>query len=395
MKRYLILSAAIAVLGMLSCGGSTQDNNQQKDTAKADTISKKITTPTFDRKFNDYARFISGLPSNSGSTMGKYDSVKQVKDHAVQFGKRWDEMEKNRLSVMRKWAKEELHPKVDESLNTFYPFSGPDFLHAVQFYPNSKKYLFLANEMVGDVPAFEKMTQPQVLNYLNSIEKALGDIFRRSYFITSYMGSQIPAVKGVVPIFMVFFARTGHEIMNVELITLDANGNTISRSQNPKGISGVRFTFCPIGKYDDVRTLEYFNTDISNVGTSGKGGLKARPEMVKHIEAFGKANTFVKAASYLLHYETFSTIKDLTQAKSVSLLQDDTGIPYRFLAKDFNYFLYGKYTIPVKNFSASGHYQKDLAKLYADSTKVKSLPFSLGYHWQDQNQNYMLFVRKP
>jgi hypothetical protein len=102
----------------------------------------------------------------------------------------------------------------------------------------------------------------------------------------------------------------------------------------------------------------------------------------------------VKAASYLLHYETFSKIKDLTIAKSSSLLQDDTGIPYRFLAKDYSLNLYGKYTIPVKNFSASGHYQKDLAKMYADSSKVKSLPFSLGYHWQDNNQNYMLFVKK-
>jgi hypothetical protein len=395
MKRYLILSVAIATLSVFSCGGSTEKGTAQKDSSRTDTVQKKAETPKFDRKYNDYARFIAGLASNAGSSMAKYDSIGQVKEHAVQFGKRWDEMDKNRLSLMRKWAKEELHPKVDENLNTFYPFSGPDFLHVVQFYPNSKKYLFLANEMVGNVPEFEKMNRTQVLNYLNSIEKALGDIFRRSYFITSYMGSQIPAVKGVTPVFMVFFARTGHEIMNVELITIDASGNTVPRSQNPKGISGVRFTFCPQGKYDDVRTLEYFNTDISNVGTSGKGGLKARPEMVKHIEAFGKANTFVKAASYLLHYETFSTIKDLTQAKSVSLLQDDTGIPYRFLAKDFSYFLYGKYTIPVKNFSASGHYQKDLAKLYSDSTKVKALPFSLGYHWQDKNQNYMLFVRKP
>lgn len=393
MKRYMISSMVIATLGIISCGGSTENKTQKQDTVKTDTAKKAVAT--FDRKYNDYARFIAGLAPNAGSSMAKYDSIKQVKEHAVQFGNRWDEMDKNRLSLMRKWAKEELHPKVDENLNTFYPFSGPDFLHVVQFYPNSKKYLFLANEMVGNVPEFEKMNQTQVLNYLNSIEKALGDIFRRSYFITSYMGSQIPAVKGVIPVFMVFFARTGHELMNVELITLDAAGNSVARSQNPKGVSGVRFTFCPAGKYDDVRTLEYFNTDISNVGTSGKGGLKARPEMVKHIEAFGKANTFVKAASYLLHYETFSTIKDLTQAKSVSLLQDDTGIPYRFLAKDFQYYLFGKYTIPVKNFSASGHYQKDLAKLYADSTKVKSLPFSLGYHWQDKNQNYMLFVRKP
>ena len=393
MKKYLFLIPSIAVISMLSCGGSTGDK-KNADTAQKDTAAKKVATPSFDRKFNDYARFISGMPAKPGSLLGKYDSVKQVKEHAAQFSKRWEEMDKNRLAVMRKWAKEELYPKVDENLNTFYPFSGPDFLHVVQFYPNSKQYLFLANEMVGDVPAFDKMTQPQAMNYLQSIEKALGDIFRRSYFITSYMGSQIPAVKGVVPVFMVFFARTGHEIMNVELITVDAAGKTVPRSQNPKGVSGVRFTFCPEGKYNDVRTLEYFNTDISNVGTSGKGGLQARPEMVKHIEAFGKANTFVKAASYLLHYETFSKIKDLTIAKSSSLLQDDTGIPYRFLAKDYNLNLYGKYTIPVKNFSASGHYQKDLAKMYADSSKVKSLPFSLGYHWQDNNQNYMLFVKK-
>jgi len=394
MKRYMILSIIIASLGMLSCGGSNNNKPQKQDTGKSDT-ARKTAVANFERKYNDYARFIAGMAPNSGSSMAKYDSIKQVKEHAVQFSNRWDEMDKNRLSLMRKWAKDELHPKVDENHNTFYPFSGPDFLHMVQFYPNSKRYLFLANEMVGNVPEFEKMNQAQVLNYLNSIEKALGDIFRRSYFITSYMGSQIPAVKGVVPIFMVFFARTGYEITNVELITIDATGKSVLRNQNPKGISGVRFTFCPAGKYDDVRTLEYFNTDISNVGTSGNGGLKARPEMVKYIEAFGKANTFVKAASYLLHYETFSTIKDLTQAKSISLLQDDTGIPYRFLAKDFSCSLYGKYTIPVKNFSATGHYQKDLAKLYADSSKVKSLPFSLGYHWQDKNQNYMLFVRKP
>ena len=94
-----------------------------------------------------------------------------------------------------------------------------------------------------------------------------------------------------------------------------------------------------------------------------------------------------------MHYETFSKIKNLTIAKSASLLQDDTGIPYRFLSTSFQANLYGKYTIPIKNFSASAHYQKDLAKLYADSAKVKDLPFSLGYHWQDLNQNYMLFVK--
>ena len=95
MKRYLFLFTATAMLGMISCGGATEKSSSQKDTVKTDT-AVKVTKPAFDPKFNDYARFISGLPANSGSSMAKYDSVKQVKEHASQFGKRWEEMEKNR-----------------------------------------------------------------------------------------------------------------------------------------------------------------------------------------------------------------------------------------------------------------------------------------------------------
>jgi hypothetical protein len=392
MKKIIFAFLLSSSFLLHSCGGSSAAKS-------ADTTSKKSTDTNvkseikFDRKYNDYARFIAGLSSESGSLMGAYDSNVLVKKNAEAFSKRWDDMESNRLGLMRKWAKDELYPKVDENLNTFYPFSGPDFLHVYQFYPNSKKYLLLANEMVGNAPAFEKMGKADVLSYLSSIEIALRDIFKRSYFITSYMGADIPRVKGVIPIFMVFIARTGNEILNVEQITLDPNGNVIPRQG--KGVSGVRFTFRPKGKPEDIRTMEYFNADISNEGTDGKGGLKAHPELVKHIEAFGKANSFVKAASYLMHYGTFTTIKDLTLAKSSSLLQDDTGIPFRFLKDKYEPNMYGKYTVPISNFSKSGHYQTDLAKLYTtDSAKVKPLPFSLGYHWLDKNQNYMLFVAK-
>ncbi|MBL7812648.1 MAG: hypothetical protein JNL57_10535 [Bacteroidetes bacterium] len=393
MTRIFLALFTGTVFLLSSCGGSTSKSNT--DTAKTkpkDTVA--TVAEKYDRKFNDYARFISGQPALNGSIFKSYDSNEQVKKQVTAFNARWADMEKNRLGLMRSWAKDELYPKVDENLNTFYPFSGPDFLHVYQFYPNSKKYLFLANEMVGDVPEFDKMSKQQVLQYLSSIESALNDIFRRSYFITSYMGSQIPRVKGVIPIFLVFLSRTGHEILNVEHIKLDADGKAVS-GKSSSGVSGVRFTFRPEGKPNDIRTLEYINADISNEGTDGKGGLKAHPELVKFIESFGRANSFVKAASYLMHYGTFTTIKDLTMAKSASLLQDDTGIPYRLLKDKFKPFMYGKYTVPISNFSKSGHYQPDLAKLYAtDSASVKALPFSLGYHWLDKNQNYMLFVAK-
>jgi hypothetical protein len=392
-RSFIIASCIITAIS--SCGGSGKTTDKDSTAPKKDTIKKAAPAIQFDRKFNDYARFMAGLPALPGSSLSGMDSVASYKKTVDQFNTRWKEMDKTRLSLMRDWAKKELYPKVDENLNTFYPFSGPDFLNAYQFFPNSKKYLFLANEMVGRVPDFDKMSVNQRSGYYQNIFGALRDIFYRSYFITQYMGSDIPKVQGTIPIFMVFLARTGNEVLNVEHITVDSSGNIVKTEAGSKAMpSGVRITFRPEGKADDIRTLEYFNYDITNVGVNQKSGLRAKPGFVKYLKAYGKCNSFLKAASYCPHYESFSDIKDITVQLSQALLQDDTGVPWKFLKDDFNPFLYGQYVKPIANFKGSGYFQPELATLYKDSTKVKPLPFSLGYHFQDNKQNYMLFVRK-
>jgi hypothetical protein len=75
-------------------------------------------------------------------------------------------------------------------------------------------------------------------------------------------------------------------------------------------------------------------------------------------------------------------------SKSKSILEDDTGIPYKYLPGDkWNVSLYGVYENPVKDFS--GVFQADLLKAYQDTmhNKPKKLPFSLGYHWGSNKQN--------
>lgn len=395
MRTSLFIISSVVITGLLSCGGSGKKTTKDSAVSKKDTVKKAVTSQQFDRKFNDYARFMAGLPAKPGSSLAGMDSVASYRKTVDQFNSRWAEMDKTRLSLMRDWARKELYPKVDENLNTFYPFSGPDYLNVHQFFPNSKKYLFLANEMVGRVPDFDKMSASQRSGYFQNIFTALRDIFYRSYFITQYMGSDIPKVQGTIPIFMVFLARTGNEVLNVEHITVDSSGNIIKTEAGSKAMpSGVRITFRPEGKEDDIRTLEYFNYDITNVGVNQKSGLRAKPGFVKYIKGFGKCNSFLKAASYCPHYESFSDIKDITVELSQALLQDDTGVPWKFLKDNFNPFLYGQYVKPIANFKGSGYFQPELAKMYQDSTKVKPLPFSLGYHFQDKKQNYMLFVRK-
>lgn len=396
MKKLLYLIPAIVFVGMLACGGSTGKSKQDtgKTAVAGDTGKAAGPELKFDRKFNDYARFMAGLPALPGSALASMDSVPEHRANVAAFNARWEEMDKSRLSKMRQWAKDEIYPKIDKNLNTFYPFSGPDFLNVYQFYPNSRKYLFLANEMVGRVPDLGNMNKAQRTHYFKNIDAALKDIFTRSYFITQYMGSDIPRVQGTIPIFLVFMARTGHEILNVEHITVNSTGEVVKVSENSNQLpAGVRITFRPEGKAGDIRTLEYFNYDITNVGVKGNAGMRAKPGFVKYIKSFGKCNSFLKAASYCPHYESFSDIKDIIVELSAAVLQDDTGVPWKFLKKEFTPHLYGQYVKPIANFSGSGYFQPELATLYRDSSKVKPLPFSLGYHFKDNKQNYMLFVK--
>ncbi|MBL7812649.1 MAG: hypothetical protein JNL57_10540 [Bacteroidetes bacterium] len=381
MRPFFICLGVSALLA--ACGGNPSVPGKAK---KSDTTVKADNYP-HDRKYNDMARYLAGFKTRDGSVMLGQDTGRFFSEHTTRFGTQWDEMEQKRLSVMRKWAKEEIHTKVDPAKNTFYPFSGPDFLHVYQFYPNSKKYLFLANEPVGEAPDLAHMKPADLQAYLKSIQASLGDIFKRSYFITGRMLSQIPRVKGVIPVFMVFMARTGCEVLNIEPIQLNPDGNSAKRNGPAKGgLEGVRITFRPEGKYDDIRTLEYFNCDVSDEGIS------AHPEIPQYVKSFGTANTFVKAASYLMHYGTFSKIREATMAISSAILEDDTGIPLRYLEAEYTPYLYGRYVPPVNEFK--GVYQKDLAVLYKDTTHVKPLPFSLGYHWLTKDQNYMLYVKK-
>jgi hypothetical protein len=104
---------------------------------------------------------------------------------------------------------------------------------------------------------------------------------------------------------------------------------------------------------------------------------------------------YAKSASYLMNYGTFSAIRNICLAKSKSILQDDTGIGFKYFDKNqWKLKLYGHYVTPVRDFK--GVYDAGLAAAYAaDTTAVKPLNFSLGYHWGNiNNQNLMKADRK-
>ena len=71
--------------------------------------------------------------------------------------------------------------------------------------------------------------------------------------------------------------------------------------------------------------------------------------------------SLLKAASYLMHSNNFSQVRDFLLTHSKVILQEDSGIPYRYFAKDkWDIRLYGHYIGPINRFLKHG--QLDLQK---------------------------------
>jgi hypothetical protein len=309
----------------------------------------------------------------------------------------WQKIDEIRLSKMEKWEQDHFSKQMNDTLMLFYPFSGPDFLHAWYLFPEATDYVFLALERLHEIPRFEMMEPATLALYLDDVQKWLRDIYKRSYFITLHMDQDMyqAKIKGILPIFYVFLARTGHEILQTKRITLNEQGVVVMRKsvadsifKAEKMLDGVKIIFRERGK-EQIKTLVYFDCDISDEG------FDANPELLTYLNHLPSCNTLVKSASYLLHYRTFTDIRNLILDRSKSVFQDDTGIPLRYYTKDkWNIQLYGWYEHPVKDFDSTV-YQPDLARAYYVDTTRLDVPFSLGYHWATRVQNQMLALKKP
>ena len=100
----------------------------------------------------------------------------------------------------------------------------------------------------------------------------------------------------------------------------------------------------------------------------------------------------LKAASYLMHEPGFSRVREFLLAKSNMILQDDSGIPLRFLERpDWNIRYCGLYVGPIETFKK--YWQPDLAAESARSAPTP-LPFGFGYQWQPNRSGLMIVTRK-
>lgn len=337
---------------------------------------------------DEQARFLAGLPVPATSPLASFEETPAWKAHQKAMDDAWQHLLK-RLTPMSEWSKAELAPRLQMDAKVLYLFGGPDAVTPLAFFPDAPAYLLAGLEPVGQVPPPETLKPKALDRALTGLPEALRSLVFANFFRTDEMGHDLngDAIDGVQPLLYIFISRSGGTLLGAERFEIDASGNAkVKADSEPwgNGVRGVRVRFQRQGHAP--QELNYVRVDL------GDAALTQKPGFLAFAKAYGKANSFLKAASFILHDNHFSKPRALLLEQSLAVLQDDSGLPFHFLEKGWDFTTYGTYVVPKPPFAKG--YQKDLAKQF-ESSPAKPLPFTIGYRANPGESNLLLAVKKP
>jgi hypothetical protein len=318
-------------------------------------------TPTLD----DSAHFLAGLP-----VKGPLEQLTQTdvwRNHANALDEAWFKKEYFQLGPIRDWMNANASDYYASTNTAYYMFSGPDFLYAHAFFPNARTYILAGLEPVGQVPDLSRVPPDVLAGELSALRASMHTILQTHYFITKDMRTDLGRsnLGGTLPILYVFLARRGCTVLDTTYIKSPAEG--------------VKINFTNAGR---TQTLYYFKTDLSG----GKSNFLA------WCAAQGPGLSLLKAASYLMHGEGFTGVRNFLLEHSRVIIQDDSGIPLRAFPKNWKVDCYGRYVPHAEMFGKFR--QPDLAAIFDRQPPPPELGFAFGYHWQIDRGILMMATRK-
>lgn len=385
------LPALLPLLLLVQCSAPTQTTSHGTQILRAEPAGTEELFPTqaglnLPLEFaalNDSARFLAGLPAEKGrDAFATLRATEAWKRHRSQLDAAWSGFAAQHGAPVNSWARSEIGD-LRSANAVFYPFSGPDFLFAQLFYPRCETYVLCGLEPCEPLPAWNSLSQQDVGRGLEGLENSLSSILRFSYFITKDMRQDLQATRfrGVLPVFMVFLARTGHAIESVDAVRLDANGSPLVFAASQSTVPG--FLIRARGPGGPKRVF-YFSQDLSN------GSLSPNGPFLRFVASLGKPAALVKSASYLMQEPNFSNIRNHLLTQTCGLVQDPSGVSYHSIRDHgLRLRLYGNYQNTIDIFRQ--YEQPDLAAAYADpANHARPLNFGIGYLMDPRTASLMV-----
>lgn len=341
---------------------------------------------------DDVAKFLAGVPLPPASPLSAMQKSPDYSGHVANLARLSQRYDKTYFAKMRAWSAAELASRIPMNLPVYYFFAGPDAVSALALYPDAPVYLLGGLESVGSIPAPNTLAPQAVAEGLENLRKSAEVVLSYGHFITKDMKAELDRTvfRGVLPLIYMFITLTGGEILSARYVgvagngTLQEYGNSYSGSRGV--LPGVRIDFRREGRAG-IQTIYYVQANVAD------DALKSNPAILAWAGRFGAGNVYLKAASYLLHESYFSRIRSFLLNQAASILQDDSGIPFRFFRDGgWRLWLFGTYSGTLDIFAK--HYQSDLQAAFAAPGAAVSLPFGTGYKWRPGESNLLLAVKQ-
>jgi hypothetical protein len=318
---------------------------------------------TYGSHFDGIATYLSGQNADT--------------EHSSKIQNLWQKYNNNNLSEIRKWQKAQLSASLqpDNSELVFYPFSGPDVVHMLSFFPHEKTYMMIGLEDAGS-------PNDLALNRISLEQLRLGidSLLERSFFVTSEMwGDFAKAKQGVLTPMLTLLKLMNYNILSVDQVYLNHQGQMGASKTDAKGIKILIQT----PGSSTIQEIYYFSASLTN-----------NHRMIQtYLNQHQKIITYLKAAQYALFSPEFSQIRRVILDKSSIILQDDSGIPYHFFnSTEWDIALFGKYLGPYGD-SFKGYQQPSLKIAYRNAPD-QPINFSLGYGYRKTQNCLMKMVKK-
>jgi hypothetical protein len=322
---------------------------------------------------NDVARLFAGLDASHPR-------------HQQQMQALWQSHEGSRGQRVRSWAASNIRD-LQGHRALFYPFSGPDYLFAHDLFPHAETYILCGLEPAEPLPDLQTLSQGEISAGLDNLRTALSSIMQAGYFVTVDMRRDLQAsrFRGVLPILLAFLARTGATVDSVDIMRIDGSGNAVLAGASRGSAPGLMIRYR--NGFGGMKRLFYFRQDLSNSGTRPGGPF------LTFVAKQGYPPALVKSASYLMHNDSFSTIRNYLVRSTSGLVQDPSGVPWRTLASSgLSLSLYGNYQGTIGIFSQQ---QQDLRAAYqSGSYSVQPVDFGFGYLYYPDRTSIIVARRR-
>lgn len=289
------------------------------------------------------------------STQYRKKSKNSISDHCRKITRRMniyrDNYARKALSFFRSKLPDDLPGEV------VYPFGGCDLFSILLVYPKLTEVTTISLESSGDPRVMEKAHLRQFKNELREFRQLLCyHLITNNSSNRNVRNSDDGMIPGQLVFSLVAAKIHGYRPISLKYFKLKPDGTLhyYSRKEidvlkytrgkrlalwmkNPGSSIAFRNMEIIYQRYDNTFTHRHIASNLHNKYIQGSS-------LQKHLEKKGKISSLIKAASYLVWFDSYSVIRNYLLSNMKFMVSDATGIlPKHAQAAGFEQITYGKF----------------------------------------------------